>query len=140
MKINNNNFFSGKKTKVLLQFNLKSGAAVNSSLISPVLGQYGIKGVELCNKFNLESIKYFKKNILIKVFVLVFKDRSYQFIYKMPPLFFLFSSVASEGSIFLQDIYKICLIKGVDIKNKPFKTIYKNILNSLNNYQYKLYE
>ena len=138
--MNKNKYLSIKSTIVQLQLQLLSGIAKNSSSLSPVLGQYGIKGVEFCKKFNIESIKYFKKNILIKVFVMVFKDRSYQFYYKMSPLFYLFDLVSNNNHIYLQDLYKICLIKSVDVKNKSLKTIYINILNSLNNYKYKLYE
>lgn len=127
-----------KSYEIKMQLRLLTGKAKNNSTIGPALSQYGIKGVELCNKFNIESLKIYKKNILVKVLILIYKDKTYQLYFEMPPLFFLFKLVSLDNIVSLRDLYKIALIKSYNIKNISLRLIFKNILNSLKNYNYKI--
>ena len=57
--------------------------------LGPVLGQLGINIVEFCKQFN-EKSKHFKKNVLLNVIIVVYKDKSFSFLIKAPTVSFLF--------------------------------------------------
>ena len=122
----------------IMPLNLRVGTAKTNSTLGPALGQYGIKGIDLCNSFNVESLKYYKKDSFIKVFVFIFSDRTFKLYFKMPPVNYLLKIVSQDNIIFSRDLYKVCLVLSENVKHLPRRTIFKNLLNSLHNYNYEI--
>ncbi|MFH1386631.1 MAG: 50S ribosomal protein L11 [bacterium] len=69
-------------TKVKLQ--IKAGAANPAPPIGPALGQHGINIMEFCKQYNAATKD--KGDMVIPVEISVFKDRSFTFILKTPPV------------------------------------------------------
>lgn len=69
-------------TKVKLQ--IKAGAANPAPPIGPALGQHGINIMEFCKQYNAATKD--KGGSVIPVEISVFKDRSFTFILKTPPV------------------------------------------------------
>ena len=122
----------------IMPLNLRVGTAKTDSTLGPALGQYGIKGIDLCNSFNVESLKYYKKDSYIKVFVFIYSDRTFKLYFKMPPVNYLLKMVSHDNIIFSRDLYKVCLILSENVKYLPKRIIFRNLLNSLHNYSYEV--
>ncbi|OGC33397.1 50S ribosomal protein L11 [candidate division WOR-1 bacterium RIFOXYB2_FULL_48_7] len=69
-------------TKVKLQ--IKAGAANPAPPIGPALGQHGINIMEFCKQYNAATKD--KGDTIIPVEISIFKDRSFTFILKTPPV------------------------------------------------------
>lgn len=69
-------------TKIKLQIN--GGAANPAPPIGPALGQHGLNIMEFCKQFN-ERTKD-KQGTVLPVVISVFKDKSFTFILKTPPV------------------------------------------------------
>lgn|SRR3989338_2153934 len=69
-------------TKIKLQIN--GGAANPAPPIGPALGQHGLNIMEFCKQFN-ERTKD-KQGTVLPVVISVFKDKSFTFILKSPPV------------------------------------------------------
>src|SRR3989338_4632399 len=69
-------------TKIKLQIN--GGAANPAPPIGPALGQHGLNIMEFCKQFN-ERTKD-KQGTVLPVVITVYKDKSFTFILKMPPI------------------------------------------------------
>lgn len=69
-------------TKVKLQ--IKAGAANPAPPIGPALGQHGINIMEFCKQYNAATKD--KGGDIIPVEISIFKDRSFTFILKTPPV------------------------------------------------------
>jgi len=69
-------------TKVKLQ--IKAGAANPAPPIGPALGQHGINIMEFCKQYNAATKD--KGDAIIPVEISVFKDRTFTFILKTPPV------------------------------------------------------
>ena len=70
------------KTKVKLQ--IKAGAANPAPPIGPALGQHGINIMDFCKQYNAATKD--KGDMIIPVEISVFKDRTFTFILKTPPV------------------------------------------------------
>jgi len=69
-------------TKVKLQ--IKAGQANPAPPIGPALGQHGINIMEFCKQYNAATKD--KGDAIIPVEISIFKDRSFSFILKTPPV------------------------------------------------------
>ncbi|MBU0629734.1 MAG: 50S ribosomal protein L11 [Candidatus Margulisbacteria bacterium] len=69
-------------TKVKLQ--IKAGAANPAPPIGPALGQHGLNIMEFCKQYNAATKD--KGDMVIPVEISIFKDRSFTFILKTPPV------------------------------------------------------
>jgi len=69
-------------TKVKLQ--IKAGAANPAPPIGPALGQHGLNIMEFCKQYNAATKD--KGDMIIPVEISIFKDRSFTFILKTPPV------------------------------------------------------
>lgn len=126
------------KLITILNFRLPALEAKNDSIVGPTFGQYGIKGMDFCKKFNEYTAQFdFVSGFIFKVLVYIYKDRSFSFLLRTPPLFFLFYLVSSDLNVInIRDIYKITLIKSLEVKHVSLPILYKNILFSLKTYKY----
>lgn len=129
-----------KKLITILNFRLPVMEAKNDSVVGPTFGQYGIKGMDFCKKFNeFTNQLNLLSGLILKVLVTIFKDRTFSFTLKTPPLYFLlFIASSTENVIFLRDLYKIAFLKAQNLGHLPLYIVYKNILNSLKKYKYSL--
>jgi len=70
------------KTKIKLQ--IAGGAATPAPPVGSVLGQQGVNIMEFCKQFNAKTTD--KKGQTVPVVITVYKDRSFDFILKTPPV------------------------------------------------------
>jgi len=70
------------KTKIKLQ--IAGGAATPAPPVGSVLGQQGVNIMEFCKQFNAKTAD--KKGQTVPVVITVYKDRSFDFILKTPPV------------------------------------------------------
>jgi large subunit ribosomal protein L11 len=119
---------------------LPCNEAKNDAILGQTFGQYGIKAIDFCKKFNEFTLsKNSTSGLLVKVIVTVYKDRSYDFYLKTPPQFFLFLKVYNDNYISVRDLYKILLIKRLDVFYLSLFTMYKNMLHTLiETYKYEI--
>jgi len=70
------------QTKIKLQ--VPGGEANPAPPVGPTLGQHGLNIMDFCNKFNEQTKD--KKGIILPVEITVYKDRTFDFIIKTPPV------------------------------------------------------
>ncbi len=75
----------------LIKLQVKGGQANPAPPIGPVLGQNGVNIMEFCKQFNARTQKQVGE--IIPVVITVFKDRSFTFITKTPPVSYLLKKV-----------------------------------------------
>ena len=101
--------------------------------VGPILGQAKIKVKDFCTLFNNVTINY-DENFPVRVRVFVFKDETFVFTLRTPNVHFLiknFLNFNKTHSLSLIDIYKISLIKKIELKHLDLRIIFKNILNTM---------
>ena len=70
------------QTKIKLQ--VPAGEANPAPPVGPILGQHGLNIMEFCNAFNEKTKE--QRGIVLPVEITVYKDRSFDFIIKQPPV------------------------------------------------------
>ncbi|MCF8302975.1 MAG: 50S ribosomal protein L11 [Bacteroidales bacterium] len=73
-----------KEVSGVIKLQIKGGAANPSPPVGPALGAKGINIMEFCKQFNARTQDYAGK--LIPAIITVYKDKSFSFITKMPPV------------------------------------------------------
>ena len=73
-----------KKVKVIIKLNLAAGEATPAPPVGPALGAKGVNIMEFCKQFNARSQEQAGK--LLPVIITVYKDKSFDFIVKTPPV------------------------------------------------------
>src|SRR3989338_3321900 len=107
--------FKDKKVINILKFYVLSQEAKIKSIWAPHLTPYigKDKVTEFCNEFNKESLLYYKKDILIPVFLILYENKTYNFILRTPTLFFLLKYLFNFDKVYKfkkKKIYYITLI------------------------------
>lgn len=77
----------GKEVTVLIKLQIKAGQANPAPPIGPVLGQHGVNIMEFCKQFNARTQK--NTGEVTPVVITVYKDRSFTFEIKTPPVSYL---------------------------------------------------
>ena len=72
-----------KEISSFIKFQVPAGKATPSPPIGPALGQHGVNIMEFCKAFNAQTQG---QDTIIPVVVSVYKDRSFTFITKTPPV------------------------------------------------------
>lgn len=87
-----------KEVTAVVKLQIKAGAANPAPPIGPVLGQHGVNIMEFCKQFNARTQK--DAGQLTPVVLTVYKDRSFTFEVKAPPVSFLLlkAAKAEKGS------------------------------------------
>ena len=75
-----------KEISAYIRLQVPSGKANPSPPIGPALGQHGVNIMEFCKAFNAKTQDM---DTIIPVVISVYKDRSFDFIMKTPPVPFL---------------------------------------------------
>ncbi len=73
-----------KEVSGLIKLQIKGGAANPSPPVGPALGAKGVNIMEFCKQFNARTQEQAGK--VIPVIITVFKDKSFEFILKTPPV------------------------------------------------------
>ena len=73
-----------KEVSGLIKLQIKGGAANPSPPVGPALGAKGVNIMEFCKQFNART--QYKAGKIIPVIITVFKDKSFSFIIKTPPV------------------------------------------------------
>ncbi|MDO9027655.1 MAG: 50S ribosomal protein L11 [Candidatus Roizmanbacteria bacterium] len=73
-----------KKIKIILKLNLAAGEATPAPPVGPALGQHGVPIMEFIKEYNARTAKM--KGQIIPAVITVYKDRSFTFITKLPPV------------------------------------------------------
>jgi large subunit ribosomal protein L11 len=105
-----------------VRFLVPAQNATISPPIGPILGQFGINIMDFCKQFN-ERSKYIEQDVLVFVDLTLFKNKSFVFSIRTPPLSFLITEENAEledgsvpGFVDLSSLYKIMKIKKIDVK------------------------
>jgi large subunit ribosomal protein L11 len=76
-----------KEVTNVIKLQIPAGEANPAPPIGPVLGQAGVNIMEFCKQFNAKTIK--QKGEITPVILTVYKDRSFTFECKTPPVSYL---------------------------------------------------
>jgi large subunit ribosomal protein L11 len=110
-------------TQIKLQLN--AGQANPSPPVGPVLGQHGLNIMEFCKQFNAATQK--RMGEVVPVVINVYKDRSFDFVLKTPPVAFLLMKAANlkkgspvpnrdkVGKITMDQVFEIVRTKMPDL-------------------------
>jgi len=87
-----------KEVTAVVKLQLPGGQANPAPPVGPVLGQHGVNIMEFCKQFNAKTQK--QPGELIPVVLTVYKDRSFTFEMKQPPVSYLLvkAAKAAKGS------------------------------------------
>jgi large subunit ribosomal protein L11 len=73
-----------KEVSGLIKLQIKGGAANPSPPVGPALGSKGVNIMEFCKQFNARTQE--KAGQVLPVIITVYKDKSFDFIIKTPPV------------------------------------------------------
>ncbi len=76
-----------------IKLQIPAGGANPSPPVGPALGQRGLNIMDFCKAFN-EKTKDLEKGAPIPVVITAFKDRSFEFVTKLPPVSFYLKKAA----------------------------------------------
>jgi large subunit ribosomal protein L11 len=98
--------------------------------VGPILGQVKIKVKDFCTIFN-ENTSKFKNGLPLPVSVFVYKNETFNFFIKTPSTTFLLKNYLINNNkkyLTYLDIYKIALIKKLDLDHVGLISIFKNVV------------
>jgi large subunit ribosomal protein L11 len=73
-----------KAIKTIIKLQVQGGKANPAPPVGPALGQHGLNIMDFCNKFNNETKD--KMGQVIPVEITVYEDRTFDIVYKQPPV------------------------------------------------------
>lgn len=85
-----------KEINAVVKLQIKAGQANPAPPIGPVLGQHGVNIMEFCKQFNARTQKNMGE--VTPVILTVYKDRSFTFEVKTPPVSYLLKKAANIES------------------------------------------
>ena len=115
-----------KEVLALIKLQIPAGGANPAPQVSPALGQRCLNIMDFCKAFN-EKTKDVEKGAPIPVVITAYKDRSFDFITKLPPVSYYLKKAAkikkgnatpgrsTLGSVTIKDIEKIAKEKMQDL-------------------------
>ena len=115
-----------KEVLGLIKLQIPAGGANPSPPVGPALGQRGLNIMDFCKAFN-DKTKDLEKGAPIPVIITAYKDRTFDFITKLPPVSYYLKKAAKiekgsstpgrtlEGKVTIADIKKIANAKMVDL-------------------------
>ena len=110
----------------LIKLQIPAGGANPSPPVGPALGQRGLNIMNFCNAFN-EKTKKLEKGAPIPVVITAYRDKSFDFVTKLPPVSYYLKKAAKiekgnatpgrtlEGKVTMSDVQKIANEKMVDL-------------------------
>ena len=130
MRILNFNQIDIKRVAKKVTLIIPAQSAKLTPPVGPILGQVKIKVKDFCTLFN-DATTSFKLGLPLPVIVFVYKNETFSFYIKTPSVSFLLKNslnLSEIKSLTLLDIYKIALIKKIDLDYLSLEIIFKNVL------------
>ena len=81
-----------KKVTGMIKLQLPAGKATPAPPVGPALGQHGVNIMGFCKEFNAKTAN--QAGLIIPVVITVYKDKTYTFITKEPPMAVLIKKAA----------------------------------------------
>ena len=115
-----------KEVLGLIKLQIPAGGANPSPPVGPALGQRGLNIMDFCKAFN-DKTKDLEKGAPIPVVITAYKDRTFDFVTKLPPVSYYLKKAAKikkgnstpgrtlEGKVTLEDVKKIASQKMIDL-------------------------
>ena len=115
-----------KEISGFIKLQIKGGQANPAPPVGPALGQRGINIMDFCKAFN-DKTKDLEKGAPIPVIITAYKDRSFDFVTKLPPVSYYLKKAAKikkgnstpgrslVGKVTINDIEKIAKEKMQDL-------------------------
>ena len=115
-----------KKIIGFIKLQIQAGQANPAPPVGPALGQQGVNIMDFCKAFN-EKTKDLEKGSPIPVIITAYKDRSFEFVTKLPPVSFYLKKAAKikkgnstpgrslVGKVTMKDIEEIANKKMEDL-------------------------
>ena len=115
-----------KEVLGLIKLQIPAGGANPSPPVGPALGQRGLNIMDFCKSFN-DKTKDLEKGAPIPVVITAYKDRTFEFITKLPPVSHYLKKAAKikkgnstpgrslEGKVTMEDVKKIATQKMEDL-------------------------
>ena len=110
----------------LIKLQIPAGGANPSPPVGPALGQRGLNIMDFCKAFN-DKTKNLEKGAPIPVVITAYKDKTFDFVTKLPPVSYYLRKAAKiekgnstpgrtlEGKVTMADVKKIANEKMVDL-------------------------
>jgi len=73
-----------KKVKAIIKLQIPAGKATPAPPVGPALGQHGINIMAFCKEYNERTAS--QEGFIIPAEIMVYEDRSFSFVTKMPPV------------------------------------------------------
>jgi len=73
-----------KKVKTTIKLQIQAGKATPAPPVGPALGQHGINIMAFCKEYNERTASH--EGYIIPAEIIVYEDRSFTFVTKMPPV------------------------------------------------------
>ena len=115
-----------KEILEFIKLQIPAGGANPSPPVGPALGQRGLNIMDFCKAFN-EKTKNLEKGAPIPVVITAYKDKTFNFVTKLPPVSYYLKKAAKiekgnptpgrtmEGKVTMADVKKIANEKMVDL-------------------------
>ena len=115
-----------KEVLEFIKLQIPAGGANPSPPVGPALGQRGLNIMEFCKAFN-DKTKNIEKGAPIPVVITAYKDKTFKFVTKLPPVSHFLKKAAKidkgsstpgrelVGKVTMKDIEKIAKEKMVDL-------------------------
>jgi len=117
-----------KSLEVKVKFNIFAGEASSKEPIGPTLGQYGVSIDKFCTAFN-ELTSIFNEKIVVRAKILIYSDKSFNILLKVPSINFTLKNILVFENINLYDIKRKA---GYFMeKNEYIPNLNKNIIYTL---------
>ncbi len=79
-----------------IKLQIPAGAANPSPPVGPALGQAGVNIMEFCKAFN-DKTSSLEKGMVVPVVIEVYKDKSFSFVTKLPPVSYMIKKALNLG-------------------------------------------
>ena len=121
-----------KEVLAYIKLQIPAGGANPSPPVGPALGQRGLNIMDFCKSFN-EKTKKLEKGSPIPVVITIYKDKTFDFITKLPPVSYYLKKAAKIekgsstpgreliGKVSIKDIEKIANQKMADLNSIDLK-------------------
>ena len=137
------NNFMAKEIQAVLKLQIPAGQATPAPPVGPALGQHGVNIGEFISRFNEETKEM--DGELIPVEVTIYKNRSFDLVFKTPPASYLLKKAAGiekgsgephkvkVGTVTKEDVKKIAERKMKDLNTNDIKVAVKIIEGTARN-------
>ncbi|MCS6961356.1 MAG: 50S ribosomal protein L11 [Deltaproteobacteria bacterium] len=129
-----------KEAVAKVKLMIPAGQATPAPPVGPALGQHGVNIMEFCKQFNAQTQQF--SGELRPVEITIYKDKSFSFVVKQPPVSFLLMKYAKidkgstspgkavAGKIKMEDVRKIAEQKLPEMNSDGIEAAIRTVLGS----------